>query len=434
MVRYFKRPSSFSDWSAASAVLKVLRHSGPISAVDVLRKFLARGDSGPLLNELQQRLLNRHGPRIIFDTIWLSNQFGGIYRVWSQIIDTLLLPGLVSESMPVSFIERSSESSLANFPCFKASFVSPHEIDKLSFASDENSHFCNLWDADVFCSSWITTSSSSHPVCPELALVHDCLPERFTPFDPLLSQVRSRWLHGASSYLCVSHATSVDVSSFTRNSIEVPWTHLAPSQDFTSLFSLDNWHTFKIKHNLPDCFIVLPSVASLGSYKNPDVLLQALTHPSLEKVSLVITGSPATNYRNQFLRAFPSLSNRIYQGSFTDVELSMLYSYSLCVVIPSLIEGFGLPSLEVLSSSGILLVSDVPGLRESASEAALVFPPSDSMYLVLLIQSLLNKILRPWFFSVLSRRSSMRLSRLNPDLFALSLLCQARRLLPSNRR
>ena len=432
MVRYFKQSSSFSDWSAASVVLSELRRFGRLSAIEALRCALANGDSGPLLNELEQRLVYQQAPRIIFDAIWLVNQYGGISRVWNHIIDTLSLPGLISASMPVAFINRSSHPLLSDFTCFEGASVSPFETDKLSSVSDENSYFCNLWNADVFCSSWITTSSSSFPVCSELALVHDCLPERLTPIDPRLSPLRQRWLHGASSHICVSHATSIDVSRFTRSSVNAPWTHLAPSQNFTRNPSHDSWISLKSKFNLPDTFIVLPSVASLGTYKNPDVLLEALAHPSLEHISLVITGSPSCNYCNQFRKSFPSLKNRIFQGSFSDSELSTLYFKSLCVVVPSLLEGFGLPSLEVLASSGILLVSDVPGLRESASEAALVFPPTDSTFLVYLIQAVANVSFGPCLRSVLSRRSVIRLSRLNQDLFALSLLCEARRLLSPN--
>ena len=152
MVRYFKQSSSFSDWSAASVVLSELRRFGRLSAIEALRCALANGDSGPLLNELEQRLVYQQAPRIIFDAIWLVNQYGGISRVWNHIIDTLSLPGLISPSMPVAFINRSSTPLLSHFTCFDGASVSPFETDKLSSVSDENSYFCNLWNADVFCS------------------------------------------------------------------------------------------------------------------------------------------------------------------------------------------------------------------------------------------------------------------------------------------
>ena len=45
----------------------------------------------------------------------------------------------------------------------------------------------------------------------------------------------------------------------------------------------------------------------------------------------------------------------------------------MAVVIPSRIEGFGLPAIEVIASGGVSLVADVRGLREAGAEAALRF-------------------------------------------------------------
>ena len=57
----------------------------------------------------------------------------------------------------------------------------------------------------------------------------------------------------------------------------------------------------------------------------------------------------------------------IYAAGFTDVELALVYRHALAVVIPSRIEGFGLPAIEV-AAGGLPLLADSRGLREAGGE------------------------------------------------------------------
>ena len=98
----------------------------------------------------------------------------------------------------------------------------------------------------------------------------------------------------------------------------------------------------------------------------------------------------------------------------------------MAVVIPSWIEGFGLPAVEVMASGGLPVVSDSRGLREAASEAALRFVPGCPSQLVDFLLMLLDQQSHDWVLRVLSKRANRRLDRLNPDLLGLSLLAQAR--------
>ena len=58
--------------------------------------------------------------------------------------------------------------------------------------------------------------------------------------------------------------------------------------------------------------------------------------------------------------------------------LGPLYAGALAVVLPSWLEGFGLPPVEGLAAGAPAIVSDLPVLREVLGEGALYVPPGDA--------------------------------------------------------
>ena len=100
VLSYSKIPASFADYSSASIVLDILRRDGPSAALKLLDTLNVSSDS-PLLYELFLRLHKLNGPRILIDGIWFSRAYGGISRVWAQILSTWSLSGLVFPESPV---------------------------------------------------------------------------------------------------------------------------------------------------------------------------------------------------------------------------------------------------------------------------------------------------------------------------------------------
>src|SRR3989344_2008674 len=64
-----------------------------------------------------------------------------------------------------------------------------------------------------------------------------------------------------------------------------------------------------------------------------------------------------------------------FYGRVSDEELRALYKNSIAVVVPSLMEGFGLPALEAMSNKGLVLASDIKALKEICGEDAIYFDP-----------------------------------------------------------
>jgi glycosyltransferase involved in cell wall biosynthesis len=64
-------------------------------------------------------------------------------------------------------------------------------------------------------------------------------------------------------------------------------------------------------------------------------------------------------------------------GHVSDDALDALYRGALALVVPSLLEGYGLPLREALARGVPAVVSDLPSFGEELSPAVLRVPPGD---------------------------------------------------------
>ena len=355
----------------------------------------------------------------------------GITRVWEQILRCWALPGLVGRSAPVLVVDRDSHlAAIDPFPQLAGDVFDPLDWSRLAQCSETNRALVAQAEADVFVSSWITSTGGEQASIPELALVHDCIPERYPGLDPALRQLRNRWLLGAASHLAVSAATARDLSqALACDLAAIPWCHPCTVHCFgAELSRRDLWPALRNRLQLPEPFVLLPASSSIGSYKNPELVLEALSADSLHSVQLLLSGVAALKHAQRYRECYPRLADRIHVHSLNDLELQVVYRQALAVVVPSRREGFGLPVLEALASGGHVLTMDVDGLREAASGAVPCLNPEDPALLRRWLELLLDSASQAWLAPHLARRRQARLAGLNPDLLGLTLLAQARRL------
>jgi glycosyltransferase involved in cell wall biosynthesis len=120
-------------------------------------------------------------------------------------------------------------------------------------------------------------------------------------------------------------------------------------------------------------------VAQKRPYKNLPTLIRAVAALDEESPVLVLPGAPTEHEAE--LRALAGrlgVSDRVRFPAWVSAdELEALYAEATCFVLPSLIEGFGLPVLEAMARGVPVACSDRPALPEVAGEAALLFDPTD---------------------------------------------------------
>jgi glycosyltransferase involved in cell wall biosynthesis len=121
---------------------------------------------------------------------------------------------------------------------------------------------------------------------------------------------------------------------------------------------------------------VVLCVAQKRPYKNLHTLVQALAELDPDVV-LVLPGSP-TEYERELWALAGQLGVRErvrIPGWLSEDELEALYALSDLFVLPSLIEGFGLPVLEAMARGVPVACSNVSALPEISGDAALSFEP-----------------------------------------------------------
>ena len=120
-------------------------------------------------------------------------------------------------------------------------------------------------------------------------------------------------------------------------------------------------------------------VAQKRPYKNLASLVRAFSELGDLQATLVLPGEQTAHEAE--LRALAEelgIADRVrFLGWLSEAELEGLYRIATCFVLPSLIEGFGLPVLEAMARDLPVACSDRPALPEVAGDAALLFDPED---------------------------------------------------------
>jgi glycosyltransferase involved in cell wall biosynthesis len=133
----------------------------------------------------------------------------------------------------------------------------------------------------------------------------------------------------------------------------------------------------RARYELPDRYLF--TVSTVEPRKNLVTLLDAYKRLREELGSscprLVIVGRKGWNC-NDILGYVADLEGAVlFPGYVTDEELIALYQMAVCLVFPSLYEGFGLPVVEAMMAGCPVITSTTSSLPEVAGNAGLLVDP-----------------------------------------------------------
>lgn len=144
-------------------------------------------------------------------------------------------------------------------------------------------------------------------------------------------------------------------------------------------------------------------VGGISPHKNLAHLIDALAalrrDESMQDVMLVLVGDYTSD---AFFSAYEQLRQQraalnldefvLFPGYVDDAELVHLYNSACVFVLPSLMEGFGLPALEAMACGTPVIVSNRGSLPEVVADAGLVFDPDEPEALHGLISQVLTDV------------------------------------------
>lgn len=131
-------------------------------------------------------------------------------------------------------------------------------------------------------------------------------------------------------------------------------------------------------------------VGNVYPHKNSKVLIDAFEKFSID-THLYFVGK--SDFFTDKLKKYieqKNIKNISFLHTVNDSELSTIYSEATAVVVPSLMEGFGLPTIESMSHQTPVIASDIPSLREITGGNALFFDPTSQQALEQKMQLVLN--------------------------------------------
>lgn len=203
-------------------------------------------------------------------------------------------------------------------------------------------------------------------------------PEMFKAKD--LYQLR-RW----TAYSVKNAAKIITISRFSRNAIIKAY-QVDPGRVvviYPGLTMINKLFPTKIKPIMQKYGLTSPFILAVGTLqprKNYERLIEAFAQfRKNQDLELVIIGKKGWLYK-QILEApkrFGVAEKVKFLDFVPDAELSAFYQNALCLAMPSLYEGFGLPVLEAMAYGCQVVVSNISSLPEIAGKTGVYVDPQD---------------------------------------------------------
>jgi len=132
----------------------------------------------------------------------------------------------------------------------------------------------------------------------------------------------------------------------------------------------------RVRHGLPERYALYLGINK--PHKNLPFLVDAWAQAKPD-ASLVLAGREDPRYpeARERVRSLGLEGRAVFLGDVPENDLPALYSGAALFVLPSLYEGFGLPTLEAMACGSPVLSSNAASLPEIVGDAGVLLPPDD---------------------------------------------------------
>lgn len=315
--------------------------------------------------------------KIAYDSqIFSGQKYGGISRYYYNLIDY----GIKNNYDVKAFcnIYRNRYLKKINIKYVNGLYVDdyPAKMSRLFMLGNHllDSYNINKWNPHVVHETYYSFLSSASTRVPTVVTIFDLIneiwPDKFNLINDIRSQ-RKKALKRSSHIICISNNTKNDLIKY----YDVPSDKVTVIYFGYNDFSIYNTSSVTIDVHRPYFLFV----GDRGGYKNFNNFVHAFSKSNYlyNNFSIVTFGGGkyTSEEINLFSRTGLKINNNIFSINGDDNILAYLYKNAICMVYPSIYEGFGLPLLEAMSMGCPVIASNTSCIPEIVENAACLFNP-----------------------------------------------------------
>lgn len=189
---------------------------------------------------------------------------------------------------------------------------------------------------------------------------------------------------------CKKCAIIFTVSEFSKSRI-VDWSGIDPDKVkvvYNGVSKAFHDKVLPFEPGYPYIFIV----GNRKTHKNEDRALRAFAQANInQNVKLLFSGNPS----EQLISTTEELNiidRVVFLGKLTEEKLAQTYKGTICLLFPSLYEGFGLPAIEAMSCGKYVISSNSTALKEINLQKELLVNPNSTKEIKDKIEYLVNNL------------------------------------------
>ncbi len=325
-----------------------------------------------------------------------------VINVFRKAVDSSLLPVsffLRPKAFSFPAVLKSSLTEILNDSFVSYDFLARHQpyLVNISrsflmlrniFGSLQNriysSHLTK--DYDVFHCTHLSPLTIAN--LPQVTTIHDIVPLIrpelvSTQLVLVFAELLKANLRNSTKIIAVSQATKDDLVHYCQVPVEkITVVYEAAREEFQPV-NIEIARPILSKIGLSTAQVCTPYFIFVGNIepkKNVKRLLLAFRQFSMRDrrgCKLVMVGSAAWGFDDvkELMQEMIAAEILIHPGYLPTNELPALFSHAQALMLPSLIEGFGLPVLEAMACGCPVITSDIPCIREIAGDAAIKVDP-----------------------------------------------------------
>lgn len=189
---------------------------------------------------------------------------------------------------------------------------------------------------------------------------------------------------------CRKAALIFTVSEFSKGRI-VDWSGINPDKVKVVYNGVSSAFHQDVQPYLPG-FPYIFIVGNRKLHKNEDRALRAFAQADIDKnIHVLFSGKPSDQLVNTAKEV--QIEDRVkFLGRLSEDELASTYKGALCLLFPSLYEGFGLPVIEAMACGTPVITSNTTSLVEIANNSCELINPTKIEQISKAIEKILDNI------------------------------------------